>query len=205
MADGNKVLTREHIAERDYRIFAMKKAGVSAREIAKRFDLTTSAVNKAVERVLARMNSEARLNYSDVLRLELERLDGLQASLWPLTQNRKKVLDDGNEVMIEPDIKAVQQVLAIIDRRAKLLGMDRVNVNVQMAVDAGPNLRATLAGQEGARELTAHTPEADARRLMELMASTGVLPHHVVKELMSRTDGVIDAEVIEDGGGQEAS
>ena len=72
--------------------------------------------------------------YPDVLRMELERLDNLQAAIWPLTQHRKVKMDDGTEIQVEPDLKAIQQVLLIMDRRAKLLGMDQKNVNIQMEV-----------------------------------------------------------------------
>jgi len=197
---SNKPINREFLSERDYRIFAMKKAGVSVREIARRFEMTTIAVNKAVQRQLSKMNQEMVLDYSNVLRLELERLDGLQSAIWPMTQNRKQTKDDGTEMAVEPDLKAIQQVLAIMDRRTKLLGMDNVNVNVQMEVTErkGNVIKATLAGQEGmAKPSDSFSPEADARRLIELMTASGVLPPGMFRELLSDSDDVIvDAEVV---------
>ena len=80
-----KPMNRELLAERDASIFALKKAGVSSREIAKRFDMTTSAISKAIQRQLEKLNQESRLNYVEVLRMELERLDALQATIWPMT------------------------------------------------------------------------------------------------------------------------
>ena len=123
MVDSNK-LSREFLAERDARIFGLKKSGLSNQEIARRFDMTAASVAAATRRQLGRLNSEAFLSYPEVLRLELERLDELQKGLWPLTQFRREVLDDGSEVMLEPDQNAVRTVLGIMDRRAKLLGMD---------------------------------------------------------------------------------
>ena len=108
MADN---LPREFLHERDARIFSLKKSGLSNQDIAKRFDMTAAAVAAATRRQLNRLNSEAFLSYPEVLRLELERLDEMQKSLWPLTQFRRETLDDGSQVTIEPDQRAVQTVL----------------------------------------------------------------------------------------------
>jgi len=188
------------LTERDARIFALKKAGVSSREIAKRFDMTTSAVSKAIQRQLEKLNQESKLNYIEVLRMELERLDALQASIWPMTQNRKTSNPDGSEVTIEPDLKAVQQVLSVMDRRAKLLGMDRMNVNVSLAdaPSAAGQVKVTLAGSEKSNnEIDIYSPEEDARRLIALMTSAGILPSEELAAIASKTGVIIDAEVVE--------
>jgi len=202
-----KPMNRELLAERDARIFALKKAGVSGREIAKRFDMTTSAVSKAIQRQLEKLNAENRLNYVEVLRMELERLDSLQASIWPLTQNRKQSNPDGSEVTIEPDLKAVQQVLSVMDRRAKLLGMDRMNVNVSLAdaPSVAGQVKVTLAGAEKfANDTDIHSPEEDAKRLIALMTQAGILPSEELAAIASKSGVIIDAEVLEqtdDGSG----
>lgn len=193
-------MNREMLAERDARIFALKKAGVSAREIAKRFDMTTSAVSKAIQRQLEKLNQESKLNYVEVLRMELERLDALQASIWPMTQNRKQNNPDGSEVTIEPDLKAVQQVLSVMDRRAKLLGMDRMNVNVSLAdaPSTAGQIKVTLAGAEkAAGEIDIHSPEEDARRLIGLMMQAGILPSEELAAIASSSGVIMDGEVLE--------
>lgn len=201
-------MNRELLAERDARIFALKKAGVSSREIAKRFDMTTSAVSKAIQRQLEKLNQESKLNYVEVLRMELERLDALQASIWPMTQNRKQANPDGSEVAIEPDLKAVQQVLSVMDRRAKLLGMDRMNVNVSLAdaPSVAGQIKVTLAGAEkSASEIDAHSPEEDARRLIALMTSAGILPAEELAAIASKSEVIMDGEIVEeadDGSGE---
>ena len=58
-----KGLSREFLAERDLRIFKMRQAGVSPQEIARRFQMTTNAVNTAIRRQLERMNREALMAY----------------------------------------------------------------------------------------------------------------------------------------------
>jgi hypothetical protein len=196
-----KPMNRELLAERDARIFALKKAGVSSREIAKRFDMTTSAISKAIQRQLEKLNQESRLNYVEVLRMELERLDALQASIWPMTQNRKQANPDGSEVAIEPDLKAVQQVLSVMDRRSKLLGMDRMNVNVSLGdtSSVAGQVKIALAGSEKiASEIDLHSPEEDARRLIGLMIKAGILPMEELTAIALSSGVIIDAEEVVD-------
>lgn len=178
-------LTREFLHERDVRIFKMKQAGVPSHEIGRRFGLNTQSVNAAVRRQLEKLNREALMAYPEVLRMELERLDSLQQSIWPMTQHRRVKLDDGTEVQVEPDLKAIQQVLAIMDRRSRLLGMEQTNVN--LVIDKPEPQRAVLAGatENQAAKVDAFNPETEARQLLELMGSTGVLPDDIVKQLLS--------------------
>ena len=78
---SNKIATKEFLHERDMRIFKMRQAGTSTQEIARRFGITTSAVSKAVQRTLEKMNREVLMAYPEVLRMELERLDCLQQAI----------------------------------------------------------------------------------------------------------------------------
>jgi hypothetical protein len=192
---GNKVMTKEFLAERDARIFKMRQAGVAVAEIAKRFGVATSVVNKAVNRQLAKLNSEALMAYPEVLRMELERLDSLQAAIWPMTQHRKVKLDDGSEIQVEPDIKAINQVLQIMDRRSKLLGMDNKNVNVQLDVTQNQVIKASLVGENNAVPLNQFNPEQEARQLLEIMSRAGILPDEMVGNLL-KDSNIIDAEEV---------
>jgi hypothetical protein len=209
MSNSNQGLTREFLADRDLRIFKMRQAGVPTNEIARRFGMTTAAVGTAVRRQLQRLNSEALLAYPEVLRMELERLDALQQSIWPLTQHRKVRMDDGTEVTVEPDMKAVQTALSIMDRRSKLLGMEQTNINVQMDVGMSDEpIRATLAGV-GNKAIAANAfdPEQEVKKLLEIMGSSGVLPAETINQLLGTShqldatkveSEIIDAEVIEE-------
>ena len=177
-------ISREFLAERDLRIFKMRQAGVSVSEIARRFGVTVSACNTAVQRQLQKLNKEALMAYPEVLRMELERLDALQQAAWPLTQHRKITLDDGTEITADPDLKAIQQVLMIMDRRAKLLGMDQTTIS--LTVDTSESAqRATLAGADGAAAVGAFSAESEARQLLALMGASGVLPAETVQEILS--------------------
>ena len=201
---AEKGLTREFLAERDLRIFKMRQDGVPIAEIARRFGVGTSNVSNSIRRQLGKLNQEALLAYPEVLQMELERLDALQSAIWPLTQHRKQKMDDGTEVSIEPDIKAVSTVLSIIDRRAKLLGMEQTNVNVQMDVrDASP-LRAVLAGAPGVVQTEKFDSEAEAKKLLMLMSDAGIMPRETIKELLGDLsalgegeDDIQDAEIVD--------
>jgi len=201
---SNTGMTREFLAERDVRIFKMRQAGVAVSEIGRRFGISSRAVNKSIQRQLEKLNREALFAYPEILRMELERLDTLQQSIWPLTQHRKVTLDDGTEVTVEPDLKAIQQVLSIMDRRSRLLGMEQTNVNLQ--VEQVEPQRAVLAGASSAAAVDAFDPKREAMQLLELMGSAGVLPESTVNELLSQTgmkeigsgDVIHEAEIVEE-------
>lgn len=196
---SNKISTREFISDRDMRIFKLRQAGTSTSEIARRFGVTTSIVSRAIQRQLQKMNSETLLAYPEVLRLELERLDNLQQAIWPLTQHRRVVMDDGSEVAVEPDLKAIQQVLGIMDRRTKLLGMDQNNLNVQMDVKSSTteSIKATLAGSESLKlAVNRFEPEAEAKKLLQLMGISGVLPQSAINQILGVGE-IEDAEIVD--------
>ncbi len=201
---SEKGLTREFLAERDVRIFKMRQAGVPIAEIARRFGVNSNSVNSSIKRQLNKLSQEALLAYPEVLQMELERLDALQQAIWPLTQHRKVKMDDGTEVSVEPDIKAVSTVLSIIDRRAKLLGMEQTNLNVNMDVrDSTQNIRAVFANAPGVKEVEKFDPESEAKKLLAVMREAGVLPEDMVNNLLGNIPAlneadIQDAEVIED-------
>lgn len=193
-------LTKEFLAERDLRIFKMRQAGVAVSEIGRRFNISTQSVNSAIKRQLEKLNREALMAYPEVLRMELERLDALQQAVWPLTQHRKVRLDDGSEISVEPDMKAIQQVLGIMDRRAKLLGMEQQTVNLTVErVDSTSDARAVLAGT--ANQLPAavnqFNPETEARQLLELMGASGVLPIETVQQMLGQNQAIPSLAEIE--------
>jgi hypothetical protein len=202
---AEKGLTREFLAERDLRIFKMRQAGIPIAEIARRFNVGSSTVSASIRRQLGKLNQEALLAYPEVLQMELERLDALQSAIWPMTQHRKQRLDDGTEVSIEPDIKAVSTVLSILDRRAKLLGMEQTNVNVQMDVRDTSPMRAVLAGAPGVTESEKFDPEAEAKKILALMRDAGIMPESTVNELLGNipalsefNDDIQDGEIVEE-------
>lgn len=210
MAEATKAtLTREFLAERDVRIFKMKQAGIASQEIARRFGVSVAVVGRSVNRQLEKLNSEALLAYPEVLRMELERLDALQAAIWPMTQHRRLTLDDGTEVSVEPDMKAIQQVLSVMDRRSRLLGMEvqQKQVNVSVGLDAATDsIRLAMAGAKALPSATANSPEQEAKQLLALMVKSGVVSPTEIEGALGkmasqdllRTTEIVDAEIVED-------
>jgi hypothetical protein len=203
--ETGKALTREFLAERDLRIFKMRQGGIAINEIARRFGISTKVASRAIGRQLERLNKEALHAYPEVLRMELERLDSLQAAIWPLTQHRRISLDDGTDVQVEPDMKAVQQVLSIMDRRSKLLGMDNSNISIQMDVstDHSSPIRVSMAGDEQISNINEFTPEEEAKKLLALMAKSGVLPADEVAKMVDE-ENIVDAQLVESEPSPEA-
>ena len=212
MAEETKAtLPREFFAERDVRIFKMKQAGVASQEIARRFGVSVAVVGRSVNRQLEKLNSEALLAYPEVLRMELERLDALQSAIWPMTQHRRVTLDDGTEVSVEPDMKAIQQVLSVMDRRSRLLGMEvqQKQVNVSVGLDAATDsIRLSMAGEKALPSASAHSPEQEAKQLLALMVKSGVVSPTEIEGALGRIASqdlleteVVDAEIVEDDDG----
>jgi hypothetical protein len=187
----------------------MKQAGIASQEIARRFGVSVAVVGRSVNRQLEKLNSEALLAYPEVLRMELERLDALQAAIWPMTQHRRLTLDDGTEVSVEPDMKAIQQVLSVMDRRSRLLGMEvqQKQVNVSVGLDAATDsIRLAMAGAQALPSATAHSPEQEAKQLLALMVKSGVVSPTEIEGALGkmasqdllRTTEIVDAEIVED-------
>jgi len=201
MAETSQALTREFLAERDVRVFKMRQAGVSNQEISRRFGISVGAVGKAVNRQLEKLNAEALMAYPEVLRMELERLDSLQSSIWPLTQHRRVTLDDGTDVAVEPDMKAIQQVLSIMDRRTKLLGMEahpESGQNIQINVGHQENIRVSMAGAGGTGSIPVDhfDPKTESKKLLELMTRSGVISKdEIASALGNRFDEVLHSDI----------
>ena len=116
-------------------------------------------------------------------------MDEMQKSLWPLTQYRRETLDDGSEVMLPPDKDAVRTVLGIMDRRAKLLGMnvERTEVAISgLEQREVVDVQSSLVG--GQKEIVIDNSKDEALQLLELMSSSGVLDSNVVTEILDNID-----------------
>lgn len=96
------------LAEKEAQALNLRKAGLTFDQIATRLGYNDrSAAAKAVRRSLAATIQEPA---DELRRLEVERLDAMLAALWPKASNGQWL--------------AIDRCLAIMDRRAKLLGLD---------------------------------------------------------------------------------
>ncbi|MCG3151376.1 MAG: hypothetical protein GEEBNDBF_00647 [bacterium] len=97
--------------ERTLRALELRKQGCTYVAIAAELGVSPQAVHKRVAKVLQLMHEEVEEEGKSLRRLEAERLDALQLACW-------------NQAM-RGNLKAVEQVLRIMDRRARLLGLDQ--------------------------------------------------------------------------------
>lgn len=106
--------------ERQHAAVELRKAGASLDEIAKALGYSNRAsVHNAITAVMARWDAEAA---PEMIKLEAARLDTMQRALSP-------------KVMLG-DPEAIRAALRIMDRRAKLYGLDRNETREADAIEA---------------------------------------------------------------------
>ena len=95
------------LVEKEITIIELRQEGYVWREIAVMVDMSIAGVSKAYKRALTR---HPHATIDEHRELELNRLDALQRTYWQLAVN-------GN-------LRAAEFVLRVIDKRAKLLGLE---------------------------------------------------------------------------------
>ena len=103
---------KERAVERKYEAFELRKIGLSYRNIGNELDISGGQAYKDVMWVLQTIIDDHKEDVEKQRQLELERLDEYLDSI-----NWKKNIGD---------YKAIEIALKIQDRRAKLLGLDKV-------------------------------------------------------------------------------
>jgi hypothetical protein len=102
--------TRVQAAKRHVEVLQLRLEGLTFRQIGERLGFSEQRAHQLVTEELARLNAERAEQAAEVTRLELERLDALLAAVW-----------DGAS---RGEVGAIDRVLAIMNRRAKVLGID---------------------------------------------------------------------------------
>lgn len=140
---ANSKAIRAYTAQRRTKAIALRMAGADWDTIADRLDYSSRAhACKDLTRALAANLAEMGRSVEELREVELMRLDRLQAALWAAA--------------VGGDVRAVDSVLRIVDRRCKLLGLDaplRAEVFTVDAIDAQiAELTAQHAGRAEAAE-----------------------------------------------------
>lgn len=180
------------VFENDNRCYDLRKAGLTYRQIASALDCSESRAYNGVQRVMRRISLKQSEDNADVLRMELDRLDALMTNMWPMTMPHDITSEDGDTVRVPPSYEAVDRVLKIMDRRAKLLGLDQVVLSLQTRGNQGAVPSTVTAGATG--EIT---PADEAMSLLKVMAEAGVIDPdmaHALRTRMGLVDDVIEAE-----------
>lgn len=126
------------IAERKLQALDLRKAGYSYRAIGKKLNISHEQARQDVEEELRRLADERKDEATELLQLELERLDMLIIGLEPMARVGK------------PD--AVNAFLKCMERRAKLLGLDapvKQDISVDVSKLSDDELRAIAEGKGG--------------------------------------------------------
>jgi hypothetical protein len=113
-------------AERRAKLIRMRVAGATFEKIAEELGYSSRGdASKDLLRALELNRDEEAAEVSVYRQQENERLDALLRAAWPHATEPSPVLDrDGNVVGEELDMRAVDTVLRLMDRRAKLNGLD---------------------------------------------------------------------------------
>lgn len=86
---------------------------------------SSGAARRDMNRALTKARDEEAVEISAYRQLENERLDELLEAAWPQATTRQPILDKEGEVVGHAvDMRAVDTVLRLMDRRAKLNGLD---------------------------------------------------------------------------------
>jgi hypothetical protein len=133
---NSKSLTR---IERAARAFALRKAGLSYRDIGIELGVNHVTVYKDVQASIKQFLDEAREHHTQIMAIEAARLDDLQRVMW--------------EQAAMGDRRAIETVLKIMERRAKLLGLDTPVATKQVNVTLTPDELATMSDDELRRML----------------------------------------------------
>lgn len=133
-------------AERDAKILQLRALGAPLQAIADRLDCGERTVRRVVERRLSELQQTTMLNARAIVSQHLLELEGLRGRLaGPLASN-----DYGHR------LSAIRTFLALQEREARLLGLDRpARVEVAAESAAAETLLAHLASR-----LPAETVEA---------------------------------------------
>lgn len=142
MAAGNATSTKRALTlQRQQAALELRRAGQDYREIARKLGCGKTAAHRLVTDAMQECRDQIAGDADELRTEELSRLDGMLAGLW---QDARK-----------GDVAAVDRVLKISERRAKLLGLDAPVRLAHTGNDGGPILTrndgidlATLTDEE---------------------------------------------------------
>jgi transcriptional regulator len=121
----------EEAAERRVRALQLRILGLSYRRIAAELNVSEAQSFRDVQSELDRLAKQAQENAEQLRTLELRRLDEMQAAIAPQLFPAK-----GNNA----NLGAIDRALRIMERRARLLGLDAPEKKEMSGADGSPLL-----------------------------------------------------------------
>ena len=120
MATGKKQKATQATLERRAEIWRMRMTGVTYEQIGKALGITRQAVHAHIQATLEQLNEERLDNAQQYRDAELARLDDQVRMVYSSLPSSK----EGRWIENEHLLKAVDRLLKISERRARLLGLD---------------------------------------------------------------------------------
>jgi hypothetical protein len=105
-----KKLSAVERAERTAKILELRKQGMTYREIGEYVGISMETARLTVQKVMQQYIEDAKDSQHEIIMLELLRLDDMLFAVYESARGG--------------DLKAVDSVLKVMERRAKLLGLD---------------------------------------------------------------------------------
>jgi hypothetical protein len=130
MAHSRNSKTRIKAARRGVEAMRLRKRGLSCRAIGEQMGISEQRAWKLVCKEFDRLNEKRSEKATDVLRLELSRLDTMFSAVW---ENAKA-----------GDLKAIAAALKIVERRAALLGLNLIRHEVKVSNEHTVNICALI-------------------------------------------------------------
>jgi len=127
---------------------SLRRGGATFAGIATTLNIPKSTAHKAVSTAIATLREENRELALELMTLEANRLDAMQMGIWPDA--------------VSGDIPSIHAVLKIMERRAKLLGLD---APTKVAPTNPQGDRPYQPGDMSAEERRARIAELEAKRL----------------------------------------
>ena len=131
----------------------LRRKGLSCDEIGKALGCSRSTAWEAINRWLVAKRADIKEAADDVREMELARMDEMMAGIYPTA--------------LQGDMQAIDRVLRIMERRAKLLGIDAPTRQEVTGAEGGPLDIRAVASEFKAKlmALSDAELEAEAKRL----------------------------------------
>lgn len=146
------------------KVFELMRAGYLEQEVADITGSTLALVRSDIRTVLANTQPLHQDNIDQTRALELARLDRLSTAAYPYCLPRKQVIE-GKEIDVPPDPQMGYYFLAVMDRRAKYLGLHAPQQRVTISVPwerLSVEQIARAAGGEDLRVIMAEVEATEA-------------------------------------------
>lgn len=124
----------EERIELSAKAWELRKAGVPYAKIGRQLNISSRTAYKYIQTQIEEYQSEQRENVRSMVTLELSRLDDMMLGIWSNAR--------------QGDLKAIDATLKIMERRAKLLGLDVSSTAKQVSVSVTPEQIMSMSDDE---------------------------------------------------------